>query len=825
MLLTKGNRIGPYTVIDRIGAGGVAEVYRVKRDGAEFALKILLHRWLEDDSSIIRFEREIGILRQLDNEHIIYLIYWGQYEERPYFVMPLLQGGSLREKINALPPNQYFAQDEMLDIVRSLVAALDHAHSHNVNHYDVKPENILFNEEGNLFLSDFGLALIEGNSENTTSRAGTASYMAPEQFVKARADLDCRADIYALGVITYELLAGKRPWELTKNIDRAKIPDIRIIRPDLSVNMQPVLEYALTVEPQNRYASVTDFLSDLEKALIELPASSGNVHQPAIFVSKVTGLKSEWPVLDNDYELTEFPIDEGGMGMVYKVRQRVDGQIRVIKALMHPTIPLQALFRREVEIALSLKHNHIAPVLRYGFYQGALAFVMPYLGGGSLSERIAQKNLDGKQFTLPEIKTILRPILQALAYAHLQGVKHLDLKPKNILFDDQNNPYLIDFGIASDREVTAIDLGEQARLGTWAYMSPEQIFRADRSKIDQRSDIYSIGLILYELLTGTRYYQGSNAEIEARHRIDVVPDVTQFRPDIHQGVQRILKKCLAKYPQDRYGSINDLLLALDNVPVTSPIPVLSSATVASVIPRLQRPRLFSTGIAAAAFIILVFFVCGLLPLLIYVWGTRPLPTPTPTQTREPTIILSTPSLTAVPATITPSLTRTFTKTPTEIPTNTFTPTPTPSPTSSETPTLILVGATLVPTPRIDNLVDCNSNNMARYWGSATIEIKWYWPQAIEENHYLEIRLGAYGTSQTLPALRQVGDDANLGGGNWRTYISASEIPGDGYYSWQIAYMKNGRRQPVAISKVGCFYYQLNNPTTLVPTATKRGTDK
>lgn len=824
MLFTKGSRIGPYTVVDRIGSGGVAEVYRVKRDGAEFALKILLHKWLEDESSIIRFQREIGILLQLRHDHIIYLFDHAEYEGRPYLVMPLLHGGSLREKIKALPQGQFFSRDETIPILRPLVSALSYAHGRSVNHYDVKPENILFNDEGNLFLSDFGMALVEGDTQNTTTRAGTVEYMAPEQFVKPRSELNCLADIYALGVIAYELLAGKRPWEFTKNIDRTKIPEIHVIRPDLSINVQFVLAKALAIDPQSRYTSATDFLEDLEKALAEPGKLNTTVYQPAIFVSKVTGLRSEWPVLDADYELLGNPIDEGGMGKIHKVRQRVDGQVRVIKTLIRATDQHKALFRREVEIAQSLQHEHIVPVLRYGFFQGSLAFVMPYLGGDSLAGMIAHKNLESKMFSSAEIEAILCPILGALAYAHQQGVKHLDLKPKNILFDEQNKPYLIDFGIAADGNVTEVDFGMSVRLGTRVYMSPEQIFRADRSMIDHRSDIYSVGLILYELLTGKQYYHGTDEEIENQHRIEAIPDITKERPDVSPQLNKVLKKCLAKHPWHRYGSVAELLVELREATK----PVQKPFTSAS-------PR----KVAAAAFLFIVI-LCLFVPLSAVLISKLLSPEPTTTITETPIADDNpgTPTISVTNEELAEFVSDTPTSTPsatqTNTPTSTFTRTPSPTATSSETPTPTPTQAhtSFWPTPSLESLSVCDPNIIdaeANFVGFQNIEIKFYWPHSIAEGYYLELRVGSYtdkGEDYTdFQSMGQISPANSDGAGHWTITLSTDKLTEEGYYYWQIAYMKSGSRYPTIISDSRCFRFRFTDSIQPNATSTPRKEDK
>ncbi|MCL4256227.1 MAG: serine/threonine protein kinase, partial [Anaerolineae bacterium] len=193
------------------------------------------------------------------------------------------------------------------------------------------------------------------------------------------------------------------------------------------------------------------------------------------------------------FEIAE-EIGRGGMATVYKARQRSMNRTVAIKVL-----PRQMLhdpgfyerFEREVDVISHLEHPHILPIYDYGQDDGLPYIAMRYLGGGSLEQRIRRGHV-----RVEDIEKPLRQVAQALDYAHQQGIIHRDLKPGNIMLDENGNAYLTDFGIA---RVLGSDLTGSMIIGTPAYMSPEQ---ANGLPVDGRSDIYSLGIVLYEWITG-----------------------------------------------------------------------------------------------------------------------------------------------------------------------------------------------------------------------------------------------------------------------------------------------------------------------------------
>lgn len=213
-------------------------------------------------------------------------------------------------------------------------------------------------------------------------------------------------------------------------------------------------------------------------------------------------------------------------------------------------------FLREVRVVANFVHPNIVPLLEYHKTEDLLYYVMPYYAEGSLRDRLLRE----PQLPIDAAVQISCDVLAVLEYAHGQGIVHRDIKPDNILFSD-DRPMVADFGIARALTTASDPLtDEHALIGTLAYMSPEQ---CQSGALDGRSDIYSLGCVLYEMLTGSVPFDGVSAQaIIARHLGDPVPPIHTVRPAAPVGVERALLKALAKVPADRHASAREFAEAL-----------------------------------------------------------------------------------------------------------------------------------------------------------------------------------------------------------------------------------------------------------------------
>ena len=264
--------------------------------------------------------------------------------------------------------------------------------------------------------------------------------------------------------------------------------------------------------------------------------------------------------LSRQYEVMR-EIGRGGMATVYLATERRHGRSVALK-VMHPELTASIgadRFEREVRIAAGLTHPNILPLFDSGEAGGFLFYAMPFVEGESLRRRLERTH----ELPIADAIAIARGVADALGHAHARGFIHRDVKPENILLAG-NHPLLADFGIA--RALGASTSGDVTQsghvVGSPRYMSPEQA-SADKL-IDGRSDLYSLGCVLFEMLVGAPPYSGDNAmRLMSKHVADPIPATGAFRGDVPAALERVITRALAKSPDDRFPSALAMITALD----------------------------------------------------------------------------------------------------------------------------------------------------------------------------------------------------------------------------------------------------------------------
>ena len=258
--------------------------------------------------------------------------------------------------------------------------------------------------------------------------------------------------------------------------------------------------------------------------------------------------------------LLERELGRGGMATVYLARDRESGELVALKA-MHQNVGSKIgveRFRREMGIAASLDHPLIVPLIDSGAVGDLLYYVMPYLEGESLSRCLDRQ----QRLQLDEAVRITRDVAEALGYAHSHGILHRDVKPENVLLAG-GRALIADFGLA--RAIGAADRRKLTStvviVGTVHYMSPEQLL--ELGDLDQRSDIYSLGCILYEMLTGGPPYTARTiTDLVSQILSATMPSVRTVRPEVPAGVDAVISRAVARKAQDRFGSMEEFSAAL-----------------------------------------------------------------------------------------------------------------------------------------------------------------------------------------------------------------------------------------------------------------------
>jgi WD40 repeat protein/serine/threonine protein kinase len=269
------------------------------------------------------------------------------------------------------------------------------------------------------------------------------------------------------------------------------------------------------------------------------------------------------------YRIVE-PLGEGGMAAVFKAYQASMDRYVAIKVLpkqLAKDPQFVGRFNQEALLLAKLQHPHILPVFDYGASEGYSYLVMPLVKSGTLADQLTSSPV-----ALKRMRTIISQVGDALDYAHSQGLVHRDVKPSNVLLDERGNCLLTDFGIARMVEGTARFTSSGAIMGTPAYMSPEQ-GRGD--KVDARTDIYSLGIMLYEMAVGRVPFQAETPiAIIFKHIQEPLPMPRKLNPALPEALERVILKSLAKDQGDRYNSAADMVAALQAaIPEVSNHPV------------------------------------------------------------------------------------------------------------------------------------------------------------------------------------------------------------------------------------------------------------
>jgi len=631
-----GKVIHHYRITEKIGAGSMGEVYLADdlKLGRKLALKFLPAPLTNDKENIRRFEREAQAAASLNHPNLITIYEINEFEGQLYIAMEYVDGRSLREELGIGP----MPVDRVLRIFTQICRGLDRAHQAEIVHRDIKPANILITENDRVKILDFGLAMLAGKSRITKGGMvlGTLAYMSPEQH--RGESVDQRSDIWSLGVLLYEMLTNQLPFRgkyeqamLYEILNNDPAP-IHSARKDMPETLSRITQKMLHKNIDARYQNVHDILADLGSLTHEQESRE----ELTDLVHRSEKITSELKIIGK-YKIISL-LGEGGMGMVYLAEQTEPFSrrvaIKIIKLGMD-TQQVVASFEAERQALASMDHPNIAKIYDAGSTEtGRPYFVMEHVPGIPLHEYCEKNSL-----RIHERLALFIELCHAVQHAHQKGVIHRDLKPSNVLVSVKDDkPYLkiIDFGIAKAIGHSLTDrtlFTEQGQLiGTPEYMSPEQAEMTGLD-VDTRTDIYSLGVILYELLSGVLPYDpetlrsGSISEIQRLIcETDPLKCSTRFKNlgdertmiAAHRNIESdalykqlkgdldlITTKAMAKDRTQRYASASELATDVDRHLKHEPILASPPTTIYRLKKYIKRHR---TGVAAAAFMILAMLI-------------------------------------------------------------------------------------------------------------------------------------------------------------------------------------------------------------------------
>ena len=554
-----------YLLQAQIGEGGMATVYMAedKVTKGKVALKIISSALLDKPELLKRFKREFSACSKVKHKNVISLFDMGVTQVgAPFYTMEFLPHPSLADVIKDIGPMD---DRQALLITIQLTRALAHCHGLGVIHRDVKPDNIIVTPEGRLLLVDFGLAADAEQTALTADGAilGTPHYMAPE-VVKGQPATEA-ADIYAVGAVAYEMLAGHRPivaeslQEAMMAILCGQIEPIAQLRENLPSQWSTVIAKAMALEAKDRFGSMNELLQSLGQ-LWQLYVQTEEKREKRISSAKEQLEQSvqsfeKQGLLANRYKILR-KLGEGGMAIVYEAEDRDENRvaIKVMSSALTEVDGLTERFDREFTTCQKLSSPNIVKLYDKGTLpSGQPYYTMEYLPFPSI-EDILQSTVE--PLDEERIQSWMVQLAKAMCHYEGEGILHRDIKGANVIITDEERLVLVDFGLAYDESASKLTR-TGAILGTPYFLAPE-LLTGNRPTI--ASDIYAVGVLMYECLTGSLPFKSKTMEslLISILNGEYVP-LEEVRGDLSPRWAPIVGRCLARKPAARYGSPKELL--------------------------------------------------------------------------------------------------------------------------------------------------------------------------------------------------------------------------------------------------------------------------
>jgi eukaryotic-like serine/threonine-protein kinase len=486
-----------------------------------------------------RFKLVSNILADLDPPGGVPILEVGEYDNQAFVVHPQIAGQTLA---HCLMNNDNLSVDLVLDILQQVGDYLARLHPAEIFHGMIIPENILITP--NKVIRIMGSGYAQGVNLSAGLLAGqleTLPYYAPE--LRAGESLTPETDFYALGAVLYAALTGELP-----ELD-LKDPYPGNKRAGIPPELDDLVAKCLSITPAQRVHSTVELLNGL-----------GEVRRGITAGSQDTILGMEDALVGHTlgtYQLVE-RLGQGGMATVYRAYEPTLDRyvaIKILPQFFARDRNFTQRFRREARAVAQLDHPNIVAIHNYGEEGGITYIAMRLVEGGTL------KQVRGQAYPPDRAIKLIQPIARALDYAHKRGIIHRDIKPANILIAEGDWPMLADFGLAKMAEASQKLTGTGVGVGTPMYMSPEQ---GQGINVDHRTDIYSLGIMLYEMLTGDVPFRADTPMgVVIKHITAPMPMPRSINPDIPEPLERIILKATAKSPDQRFQTANEMSEVLE----------------------------------------------------------------------------------------------------------------------------------------------------------------------------------------------------------------------------------------------------------------------
>ncbi len=525
-----------YRVEGSLGAGKLGEVFR----GVDTALgrKVALRRITEgpnEAGKADRFLKEAAQAAQLSHPNIVSIYDTGADESGRFIVSALAEGKTLRALLN---DKVRFEANRVVAIGRQILQALEHAHGRGVLHRNLRPENVFITEDDRVSVSDFGLGVrLTDLSTQELSTGRLIQYTPPEMLLKDR--VDQRSDLYSFGVILYEMAVGHPPFggsDVGHMQAHASVPLPGPGERPLPDFLKAVILRLLEKDKSQRYADAAAVLQDLQLKEVV----------PGITVA-------------GRYEVLA-EIGRGGMGTIFRARDTELDEMVALKFLGGEIdADVAARLVQEIKTARKVNHPNVVRVFTLEKWQEHRFIVMEYIDGVALPRWMARTPAPARA---DRVRLALQ-LATALDAAHTIGIVHRDIKPENILVTGAGDSKILDFGIARPESPGHTLTATGAVVGSPMYMSPEQIQAAG---VDRRTDIYSLGAVLYFLFTGIEPFKGKDIQEILMKHLGARPKAPrEVDPTLPRPLSDAIMRALAPDREKRFQSASDLAASLSLV--------------------------------------------------------------------------------------------------------------------------------------------------------------------------------------------------------------------------------------------------------------------
>jgi serine/threonine protein kinase len=600
--LQRGDRLGPYCIQRFLAQGGMGRVYLAEDSQKQpVALKVL-GSWRQPTPEMdARFQREGAVLEHLEHPNLVRLLGRGLDETTglSYLALEYVPGRALSQLIDNCPGRR-LSVSEAVFVLERVSRGLEVVHAVGILHRDVKAPNILVTTDGDVKLTDFGLALPEEVSQRLTAHdmlVGTPAYLAPE-VLEHPDGYSPASDMYSVGCLMFRMLTGAPPLRCKTLVEyvralRTGAPPLLSQAPEAPPALAELVDRLLARDAARR-PTASELLYELKRLdlqevteTISREWGSGRVGAQSYSAQERSAVEEDdevsttieaLPALEaaptevagsldelgpgarvGEYHILR-PLGRGAMAAVY-LAEHDDGRRHAIKVMAPQLARDQVLlrrFEREVRALARVEpHPGIVSLHGTGRSQGGLPFyAMDYVDGRPFSWRELNQERGLK---------LLEEVADALGFAHAHGLVHRDIKPENVLVEESGGrARLTDFGLSkvlAREEQTQQQLTMEGEvLGTPAYMAPEQA-NPDLAQMGPWTDVYALGVMLYEVLSGGRRPYEGRTSIEVVTRLfegGSFPPPHAFQPGLHPVVEGVCLRALARYPAERYRHAGDL---------------------------------------------------------------------------------------------------------------------------------------------------------------------------------------------------------------------------------------------------------------------------